>query len=171
MVCMVCSVALRSCALLMAAAASMFSADAGPWWAAVDGLQLGIVGTSAPEPGLRVLLKNTSPVAQEIPIGFEHPDPLYNVRFTARTPRGDELAVYDLNTLRSTPSDIGPGRTKFVWLEPGAVQEFTYPLSQIFVVNETNTPLSKIAKQGYTIRAVFQCRDTEIVSPDLPLRK
>jgi hypothetical protein len=136
-------VLVRSGALLIAAAGSMFCADAIHWGTAVDGVQLGIIAISAPEAGLRVALKNTSTVAQEIPIGFEYHDPLYDVRFTARTPRGDQLAVYDLNTLRSTPSDIGPGRTKFVWLEPGGVQEFTYPLSQLFVSNGTDTPIGK----------------------------
>ena len=149
-------VLVRSGALLIAVAGSIFCTDAIRWGTAVDGVQLGIVAISPPEPGLRVALKNTSTVAQEIPIGFEDRDPLYNVRFTARTPRGDALAVYDLNTLRSRPSDIGPGRTKFVWLDPGGVQEFTYPLSQLFVGNGTDTPIGKFLQQGYTLRAVFE---------------
>jgi len=96
---------------------------------------------------------------------------MYNVRFTARGPRGDELQVLDLNTLRYTPSDIGPGPTIFKWVEAGAVHEFTYPLSQLFVADGTDTPLTRFLDRGYTVRAFFQFRDTAIASPGLPLRK
>jgi hypothetical protein len=149
----------------------MFGADAIRWGLAADGLQLGIGVTSTPEPGLRILLKNASPVAQEVAIGFEDHDPLYNVRFTARGPRGDDLQVLDLNTLRYKPSDIGPGPAIFKWLEAGVVHEFIYPLSQLLVANGTETPLTRLLHRGYTIRATFQFRDTAVASPDLPLRR
>jgi hypothetical protein len=164
-------VLVRSWALLIATAGSMFCADAIRWGTAVDGLRLGIVATSAPEPGLRILLKNASTVAQEVPIGFQEHDPLYNVRFTVQAPRGVEVEVLDFATLRYKPSDMGPGPTIFAWLEPGGVQEFTYPLSQLFAANGADTPIGKFLKQGYTVRAVFQYRETAVASPELPLRR
>jgi hypothetical protein len=165
---MECPIPARACLLLIAAATSLF----GAWGEAVDGLQLGIAATSSPEPALRVVLKNTSATVQRVPIGHDDHDIFYNVQITARSPRGDELAVFDLTTLRQHVSSCcGPGPEKIVWLDPGGVQEFTYPLSQLFVVNGTDAPLGKFLKQGFTVRAAFQFRDKAIVSPDLSFRK
>jgi hypothetical protein len=169
---MECPIPARACLLLIAAATSLFGADAIRWGEAVDGLQLGIAATSSPEPALRVVLKNTSATVQRVPIGHDDHDIFYNVQITARSPRGDELAVFDLTTLRQHVSSCcGPGPEKIVWLDPGGVQEFTYPLSQLFVVNGTDAPLGKFLKQGFTVRAAFQFRDKAIVSPDLSFRK
>ena len=137
-----------------------------PLGGVVDGLQLGMGATSTPEPGLRIVLKNTTAKVQEVPIGFQDHDLFYNVQITARAPRGEELAVFDLNTLRyHVTSCCGPSPEKTVWLEPGGVQEFTYALSQLFCFGDLNIPLSKFLKQGYTVRAAFQFRDTAVVSP------
>src|ERR1039458_1819183 len=44
------------------------------------------------------------------------------------------------------------------------VHEFTYPLSQLIcLVNRTDTPLSKLLKQGYTVRASFEFRGTAVM--------
>jgi len=168
---MECPTPVQSGALLIAAAASVFCADAIRWGAVVDGLQLGIAATSTPEPTLRILLKNASAKVQRVPISHEDYDTFYNVQISARAPRGDELAVFDLATLRYQVPSIGPGPEKIVWLEPGEVHEFTYPLNQLFIMNGTNTPLTKFRKQGYTVHAAFQFRETAVVSLDLPFRK
>src|ERR1019366_167882 len=95
--------------LLIAAAASVFCADATRWGSVVDGLQLGIGATSTPEPALHGLLKNAGPRVQEVPTGFEgEPDPPLNVTITARAPREGDLQVFDLNAARYWPPDIGP---------------------------------------------------------------
>jgi hypothetical protein len=166
---MECPVPVRAGALLIAAAASVFCADATRWGSVVDGLQLGIGATSTPEPALHVLLKNAGPRVQEVPTGFEgEPDPPFNVTITARAPREGDLQVFDLNAARYWPPDIGPGPARSFRLEPGGVHEFTYPLSQLIcVVNRTDTPLSKLLKQGYTVRASFEFRGTAVMSRPL----
>ncbi|MGC9945339.1 MAG: hypothetical protein ABSF64_02985 [Bryobacteraceae bacterium] len=158
--------------MLIASAASMFGVDAIRWGAVIDGLQLGIAASSAPEPALRIVLKNAGSKVLEAPIGFQDHDIFYNVEITARTPQGDELAVFDLKTIgRHVTSCCGPGPEKTVRLDPGGVQEFTYPLSRLFVVNGTDMPLTKFLKQGYSVRATLRLHDTEIASPDLLFRK
>jgi hypothetical protein len=53
-------------------------------------------------------------------------------------------------------------------LEPGGVQEFTYPMSQLIgVVNGKDTQISRLGNQGYTIHAIFDFHDTAVVSGDL----
>src|ERR1039457_2630053 len=115
------------------------------------------------------LLKNAGPRVQEVPTGFEgEPDPPFNVTITTRAPREGDLQVVDLNAARYWPPDIGPGPARSFRLEPGGVHEFTYPLSQLIcVVNRTDTPLSKLLKQGYTVRASFEFRGTAVMSRPL----
>lgn len=166
---MECAIPMRSCALLMAAAAGMFCADAARWGAAVDGLQLGIRATSAPQPALHVLLKNASPNVQEIPIGYEEePDPPYNVILTARFHEEHEIPVFDTIAAKYHPPSSGPGPARNLRLSPGGVHDFTYLLSQLTcVVHQTDISLDRLLKQGYTVRATFGFRRTAVVSPDL----
>lgn len=163
------SIGVRVVALLMSAAAVLLGADAMQWGKAENGLRLGIEATTNAEPGWRVVLKNISPVTQEVAIGHQDHDVFYNIRFVALDRRGEKVDVFDLNALRRTPSDIGPGPTQFAVLEPGGLQEFVYPLSQLIgVLNQKETPISRLAKQGYRIHAIFDFRDTAVVSGDLP---
>lgn len=162
------SIVVRVGVLVVGAAAGLFGADAIQWGTAENGLRLGIEATSNKEPGWRVVLKNTSPVTQEVAIGHQDHDMFYSVRFVAVDRHGKKVDVFDLNALKRAPSDIGPGPAKFAVLEPGGVQEFTYPMSQLIgVVNGKDTQISRLGNQGYTIHAIFDFHDTAAVSGDL----
>ncbi|MGD0364034.1 MAG: hypothetical protein ABSC93_24410, partial [Bryobacteraceae bacterium] len=60
------SIVVRVGVLVVGAAAGLFGADAIQWGTAENGLRLGIEATSNKEPGWRVVLKNASPVTQEV---------------------------------------------------------------------------------------------------------
>jgi len=168
-----CAILVRSCALPIALAATVFCADADRWGPAVDGVQLGIRVTSTPEPRLHVLLKNASSKVQEIPMGFEgEPDPPRNVILTAHDRREHVLQVFDLIAAKYHPPSGGPGPARNLRLAPGAIHDFTYLLSQLIcVLDRTDTSLDKVLKQGYTVRATFGFRQTAVASPDLPFEK
>jgi hypothetical protein len=170
---MQCLFPVRSGILLIAAAATVLCADATRWGAVVDGLQLGIRATSAPQPTLHVILKNASPNVQEIPIGFEEePDPPYNVVLTARFHEEHELSVFDTIAAKYHPPSSGPGEARNLRLAPGGVHDFTYQLNQLTcLVHQTDISLDRLLKQGYTVRATFGFRRTAVVSPGLSWRK
>lgn len=133
------------------------------WGTAEAGWRLG-VGKSGD--AIVIVLRNTGSERRDLTLSYPGPaGPFYNVRFTALTPDGAEVPVFDVRALKAPITGYRPALEKTA-LPPGADTEMVFPLSQLIgVVNRRDVPLRALLGEGYAVRADFQAHGVKAASP------
>jgi hypothetical protein len=151
---------------------SAASALGYPNWGRVqDDLQLGIEwGQESTQFGsvLRISLKNVGSQSREISIGIDgSAGPVYDVKIVAvRSQEPGERVVFDLNALKMQVTSFPAWKS--VHLEPEATYVFVYPIKQLIcIVDQKDTPLENLLKQGYSVLASFKISAVQVQTPEL----
>jgi hypothetical protein len=144
-------------AVALALVPSVSAANSIAWGPTVNGLRLGAsFGSDPAKPTLRVVFENVGPTVQDVLIGHNSGEPIYDsLTFITTATGGRSQEGAHISAFSSVGGMVVP---IFVRLNAGEKSDLEFPLKEIIYTSPTSVRLDALVKQGYSVRVRFEVK-------------